>query len=135
MLRRRGPFPVVAEPSSRGNATVGTAYSAGGIAFTLAAGDKWTLATVDSIGNFIACVKTATDGSQTPCAILTDAANATYGPVTTGAYVMGEFNVNAITFDPSWTPELLTTALRLYGIFVKGSVSALDPGNLVQGVV
>ena len=100
------------EPAALPNATVGTAYNSGGIAFTItaggtafAAGDKFSLTTVDSVGNFIESVKTASDGSQTPCAILADAANATNGPVTTGAYVMGEFNVNALTFDPGQSLE------------------------------
>ncbi len=55
------------------NATVGTAYNSGGIAFTITAGgtafvagDSFTLNVVDSIGNFIVSVKTASDGSQNP---------------------------------------------------------------------
>jgi hypothetical protein len=124
------------EGAALNNATTGTAYNNGGIAFTITAGgtafvanDSFTLTVVDSIGNFIVSVKTASDGSQTPCAILADYADATNGPVMTGAYVAGEFNVNAINFDSSWTPELLTTALRLYAIFLKGSVTAVDPVN------
>jgi hypothetical protein len=93
------------------------------------AGDSFTLNVINSIGNFITSVKTASDGSQVPCAILADFADATNGPVTTGAYVMGEFNVNAISYDNSWTPELLTTALRPYSIFLKSVVSAVDPIN------
>ena len=100
-----------------------------------ARGDSFTLTVIDSIGNFIESVKTASDGSQTPVAILADYADATNGPVSTGAYVMGEFNANAISYDSSWTPELLTTALRPYGIFLKGSVSAADPGQPTQPVV
>lgn len=118
--------------------TVGTAYSAGGIAFTLTAGgtaftagDSFTLTVVNSIGNFIASVKTASDGSQVPVAILADYADASSSPVRTGAYVMGEFNVNAITYDTSWTPELLVTALRPYSIFLKSVVSAADAGTAV----
>ncbi len=37
--------------------------------------------------------------------------------------------MNAINYDASWTPELLTTALRQYAIFLKGSVVAADPPN------
>lgn len=119
-------------------ATTGTAYNAGGIAFTItagspvfAAGDSFTLNVINSIGNFIESVKTASDGSQNPCAILADYADATSGPVRTGAYVMGEFNVNAIVYDTSWTPELLVTALRPYSIFLKSVVSAVDAGTAV----
>jgi hypothetical protein len=118
------------------NATVGTAYNNGGIAFTITAGgtafvagDNFTLDVIDSIGNFITSVKTATDGSQVPSAILVDFADATNGPVRTGAYFSGEFNVNAISFDSSWTPQTLLTPLRMFGIFLKSAESAVDPAN------
>jgi hypothetical protein len=119
------------------NATVGTAYSnANGVGFTITAGgtafvagDSFTLQVLDSIGNFIVSVRTASDGSQNPSAILADFADATNGPVTTGGYVMGEFNVNALTYDSSWTPELLVTAMRPYSLFLKTAVSAADPGT------
>lgn len=117
-------------------ATTGAVYSNAGIGFTITAGgtafvagDTFTLTIVDSVGNYIVCVKNASDGSQTPVAILADFADATSGPVRTGAYVMGEFNVNALNFDASWTPETLTTALRPYGIFLKTVVSAVDAGT------
>lgn len=126
------------EGTALANATVGTAYNAGGIAFTLTAGgtafvagDTFTLTVINSVGNYIACVKTASDGSQTPVAILLDNADASSGPVRAGVYVMGEFNVNALTYDASWTPELLTTAMRPYGIHLKSVVSAADAGTAV----
>lgn len=115
--------------------TVGTAYddqvkftlTAGGTAF--AAGDTFTIAVAAGDGNYVECVATATDGSQYPCAILADAADASGGAVATGAYVMGEFNQNAIIYDASWTLSALTTALRKNapGIFLKSFVSAADP--------
>ncbi|MDE2472336.1 MAG: head decoration protein, partial [Bradyrhizobium sp.] len=124
------------EGATLAGATTGAAYSNGGIAFTIAAGatafaagDSFTVNVVDSIGNFIESVKTASDGSQTPVAILADFADATNGPVRTGAYVMGEFNLNALTYDPSWTPEALVNAMRPYSIFLKTVVSAADPGS------
>lgn len=126
------------EGNALANATTGTAYSQSGILFTItaggtafASGDTFTLTVVDSVGNFIECVKTANDGSQTPVAILVDDADASSGAVRTGAYVMGEFNVNALTYDSSWTPELLTTAMRPFGIFLKTVVSAADAGTSV----
>lgn len=116
------------------NATVGTAYSQSGLAFTITAGgtafvagDSFTLEYADSIGNFILSVKTATDGSQTPCAILADYSDASAGPVTAGAYVMAEVNGRALNYDASWNLQTLTSALRPNGIFVKASVSAADP--------
>lgn len=126
------------EGASLAAATTGSAYSNSGIAFTITAGgtafvagDTFTLTVVDSIGNFIACVKTASDGSQTPVAILADYADASSAPVRTGAYVLGEFNINALTYDASWTPELLTTAMRPYGLYLKTVVSAADAGTAV----
>lgn len=130
------------EGTALADATTGTAYTEEGLSFTItagstafAAGDSFTLEVIDSIGNFTESVKTASDGSQTPVAILSDYADASSGPVSTGAYMMGEFNANAISYDNSWTPELLTTALRPYSIFLKGSVSATDPGTATQPVV
>jgi hypothetical protein len=118
------------------DATVGTPYNNGGIAFTITAGgtafvagDSFGIDVIDSIGNFITSVKTATDGSQVPCAVLADLADATNGPVRTGAYMAGEFNVNSINFDSSWTPQTLATPLRQFSIFLKGSVTATDPAN------
>jgi len=116
------------------DATVGTAYSDAGIGFTLtaggtafAAGDKFTLTVEDAVGTYKLSVKTAVDGSQTPVTILADYADASAGPVTTGAYLMAEVNANALNFDPSWDIPTLTAALRPYSIFVKSSVSAADP--------
>jgi hypothetical protein len=116
------------------NATVGTPYVNAEINFTITAGgtafvanDSFTLNALEATGNFILSVKTASDGSQVPSAVLATATNATSGPQLAGAYVMGEFNQNAITFDPSWTIPALQLALRLYGIFLKSSVPAADP--------
>lgn len=116
-------------------ATVGTAYSAEGLQFTITAGatafvagDTFALTVLDSIGNFVLCVKTASDGSQTPTAILVDYASPTTGnPVSAGAYLMGEFNSNAINYDSSWTVPALAAALRPFGIFLKGAIVAAPP--------
>jgi hypothetical protein len=116
------------------NATVGTPYVNAEINFTITAGgtafvanDSFSLNALEASGNFILSVKTASDGSQVPLAILATTTNATVSPQMAGAYVMGEFNQNALTFDPSWTLPGLQAALRQYGIFVKSSVSAADP--------
>lgn len=115
-------------------ATVGTAYASADINFTLTvgatafvAGDSFKVTVENSIGNFIECVKTATDGSQVPAAILADDADASLGPVGTLAYVAGEFNARALIFDVSWTIPTVRTALRSLSMFVKSSVSAADP--------
>ena len=124
------------EGTALGAATVGTPYTSAEINFTITAGatafvagDSFTLTVLDAIGTYIESVRTAVDGSQTPVAILADAADASGGPVTTGAYLAGEFNLNALTFDPSWTPAQLIPALRQYGIFAKSVVSGASPAN------
>ncbi len=115
-------------------ATVGTAYSQSGIGFTLTAGatafvagDTFTIEIEDAVGTYKLSVKTATDGSQIPSAILADYADASAGPVTAGAYVAAEVNARALNFDPSWDIASLRAALRQCTIFVKSSVSAADP--------
>ncbi|MDE3022253.1 MAG: head decoration protein [Pseudomonadota bacterium] len=127
-------FQVVGPNGARlAEATAGVAYAdqidftitAGGTAFV--AGDGFTVTVAAGDGNYIESVATATDGSQVPSAVLADYADASGGAVNTGAYIMGEFNQNAITFDASWTLAALTSALRPLGIFLKSFVSAADP--------
>ena len=78
-------------------------------------------------GNYILSVKTATDGSQTPAAVLADTADASGGAVQCGVYLTGEYNGSALNFDVSWTLVTLKDALRPMGIFVKNAVSAAEP--------
>ena len=124
------------EGNSLGNATVGTAFNNAELGFTITAGgtafvvgDSFTVSYLQTVGNFIPCVKTASDGSQTPVAILADATDSTAGPAKSGAYFMGEFNGRAITFDNSWTLADLTAALSARAIHIKFSVPAADPVN------
>lgn len=93
------------------------------------------LGMVTATGVWIPSVKTATDGSQVPAAILIDQCDTTIvSPQTAGIYVMGEFNFNAITYDVSWgvkgSPAALAalkTAFVPTNIFIKTPVSANDP--------
>ncbi|MDY7560212.1 head decoration protein [Pseudomonas sp. CCC3.2] len=119
-----------------GNATVGTAFTnieinftltAGGTAF--AVGDTFTINVFDVVGTYIQCVRTASDGSQLPVAVLVDYADASAGAVTTGAYLAGELNVAALIYDASWSLPGLVSAMRPYGLFAKTSVSAAPPSN------
>lgn len=116
-------------------ATVGSAYTAEGLSFTITAGataftvgDGFVVTVVDAIGSYQLCVKTATDGSQVPAAILADYGDPSNGPITTGGYVMGEFNLNCLNYDDSWTPELLAFAFPS-PIFIKSAVIAAAPGT------
>jgi len=97
---------------------------------TLAAGTLargTVLGRVTASGAYVESVKTVQDGSEVPCAILADAADASVAPVETGAYLTGEFNANALTYDASWTLSALAQELRKFVIFVKSAVSAADP--------
>lgn len=85
------------------------------------------LGQITTSGNYILSVKTASDGSQVPAAILADTADASGGAVFAPVYLMGEFNSNAISFDASWTVAALKAAMRSFSIFLKTCVSAADP--------
>lgn len=117
-----------------GVATFGTAFSnvqinltitAGGTACV--AGDTFIIAAATGSGSFKKAVASATDGSQTPAAILADFAAASAGDCTGGIYIMGEFNINALTLDPSISVAVAKAAMAPLGIFLKGAVSADDP--------
>jgi hypothetical protein len=82
---------------------------------------------VTASGKYIVSIKTATDGSQVPIAILADDVDATSADAIGGAYQTGEFNVNALIYDTGWTALTLGAALRPYSIFVKSAVIAADP--------
>lgn len=116
------------------DAAAGAAYNQHGLAFTITAGgtafvagDTFTITVEEAAGQYTSCVKTASDGSQTPTAILVDDADGSAGPVEAGAYLMGEFNARRVKYDASWTLPLLRAALRASGIFLHATVSADDP--------
>lgn len=97
---------------------------------TLAAGTLprgSVLGRVTATGQYKLSVAGASDGSQNPSVILADAADASSGAVATGAYVLGEFNANALNFDASWTVATLTPILQPLGLFIKSAVTAADP--------
>lgn len=81
-------------------------------------------------GTYRLSTKAAKDGSQRPMAILADDADASSGPVSAGAYLMGEFNQDALhlyTSETAWTLEEVRPLLRKVGIFLKNPVTAVDP--------
>ena len=121
------------------DATTGTAYAGPDVNFTItaggtafAAGDEFVLTVAQGSG-YVLSKATASDGSQIPVGILADYADASGGAVTTGMYVMGEFNVNYIVPDASWGANaaawgpVLSSMLRNTGIFLKSTVTATDP--------
>lgn len=118
------------------DATAGTAYTSAEISFTITAGatafvvgDRFTISVFDAVGTYVQCVRTATDGSQVPSAVLVDDADATNGPVTAGAYLAGEFNASALIFSSTWTLASLVSAMRPFSLYAKSSISAASPSN------
>lgn len=82
------------------------------------------LGVVTASGKYTLSVKTATDGSENPVAILVDNVDASTADQNGGLYLMGEFNQNHIIIDASWTMAAIKTALRPLAIFLKDSVQA-----------
>ncbi|MCB4615333.1 head decoration protein [Enterobacter asburiae] len=80
------------------------------------------LGVVTASGRYQPSVKTATDGSEVPSAILVDDVDATAGDVLGGVYLMGEFNGHRIIIDNSWTVETVAQALRPSSIFIRDVV-------------
>lgn len=79
------------------------------------------LGRVTATDKYIPCVKTATDGSQTPAAILAVDSDSSAADVATVAYFEGEFAGEKMNIDASWTIATLQAALRQAGsvLFVR----------------
>lgn len=82
------------------------------------------LGKITTSGKYTKSVKTATDGSQNPVAILVDNVDASSADQNGGLYLMGEFNQNRIVYDNTWTVADLKSALRPLAIFLKDSLQA-----------
>ncbi|HFN0788397.1 TPA: head decoration protein [Klebsiella variicola subsp. variicola] len=82
------------------------------------------LGKITASGKYTESVKTATDGSQNPVAILVDNVDASTTDQNGGLYLMGEFNQNRIVYDNTWTVADLKSALRPLAIFLKDSLQA-----------
>jgi hypothetical protein len=118
-----------------GVATFGTAFADAQINFTITAGgtpcvagDAFVLtAAPAAAGIYKFCTAGAVDGSEVPAAILVDFTDPTAGNVNAGVYLMGEFNGNAIVYDPSLSLAGIKAAFTGRGIFIKTAVAADDP--------
>lgn len=112
-----------------GTATVGTPFTSNQLNLTITAGatafvagDAFTVTVSPATDAYSQSVRTATDGTQVPCAILVDNVDTTAGAAMAGVYLMGQFNQNRITFDDSWTIQDLADALRDKSIFLQDSI-------------
>lgn len=117
-----------------GVATFGTTFSDSQITFRITAGgtpcvagDTFILTPATGSGSYKLASAASTDGSENPVAILVDVADATGGDVMADIYVMGEFNVNAMTFGPGINPAAAKAILTPRSIFLKNAVTAADP--------
>jgi hypothetical protein len=70
------------------------------------------LGRVTTSDKYIPCVKTASDGSQTPVAILAVDTDTSAADSVAPAYFVGEFAFEKMTVDASWTLTTLQNALR-----------------------
>lgn len=95
--------------------------------FTLAAGqnlaDLAVCGRITASGLLTLCNPGAADGSQVPVAILVEATNAVSNTAA-AFYVAGEFNIDQLT----WHPSFNTDALRLAAFGVNGSLIMRKPG-------
>ena len=96
--------------------TGGAIYKRGTVLGRIAANDKYTIA-----------LAAATDGSQTPAAILVDDVDCTAADALGGIYQMGEFNINAVILGTGTTAAAAKQALVGSNIYLKTPISAADP--------
>lgn len=87
------------------------------------------LGKVTASGKYIKSATAASDGSQTPVAILADTVDATSADQIAGVYLSGEFNSNALTLGTGWTTATVRDALRPYAIWVKTLASDLGAND------
>lgn len=74
---------------------------------------------ITASGKLIKSVQTAEDGSQVPCAIAVEAVASAGADVIAPAYLAGEFNIAALTWDASWSTDALKLAASNSGLVFK----------------
>lgn len=93
---------------------------------TIASGQVLTrgalLGKITATGEFVLSTSAATDGSQTPIAILGEDVDATGGAQSSFAYIAGDFNENAITFGAGHTAASVRDALAARSIYLHKAV-------------
>lgn len=74
---------------------------------------------ITASGKLIKCVQTAVDGSAVPCAIAVADVASSGADVTGPAYLAGEFNIDALVWDASWSTDALKLAASNSGLVFK----------------
>ena len=94
---------------------------------TIASGSALTkgsvLGRVTASGKFILSESDATDGSETPDAILAEDVDASAEDKQAVVYFSGEFNENALTLGGSFTLDDIRAGLRSKSIFLRKNQS------------
>lgn len=94
---------------------------------TIASGSALTkgsvLGRVTASGKFILSESDATDGSETPDAILAEDVDASEEDKQAVVYFSGEFNENALTLGGSFTLDDIRAGLRSKSIFLRKNQS------------
>jgi hypothetical protein len=90
----------------------------------MVAGDSFTIVIPAGSGKYKLAAAAATDGSQTPVAILGDYTDASGGDVPCAIYATGEFNSNFLTFGTGVTAASAAPSLRVNGIFLRNVLPA-----------
>lgn len=78
-------------------------------------------------GEYVLSLSAASDGSQTPVAILAEDVDATGGDAQGIIYIAGDFNQDKITYGDDHTAASVKAGLRDLGIYLHAPVSAADP--------
>ncbi len=80
------------------------------------------LGKVTATGKYILSAAGASDGSETPVAILAEDTDASGSDVTNvPVYIRGDFNSNALNFGTAHDADSVKDALRDGGIFIKAA--------------
>ena len=106
-----GPFPIITQ-------TVTLAQAAGALK------RGRVLGVVTASGKYLLSASAASDGSQTPSAILVADSDATAGDIAVPVYFAGDFNFHSLTLGTGHTQASITGSLRDASIFIHTSLSA-----------
>lgn len=79
------------------------------------------LGKITASGKLVLSVDTATDGSQTPYAVLNQSTDASGGDKVAPIILCGELNEGALVFGGAHTADSTRDALRDVGIYIKKS--------------
>jgi hypothetical protein len=82
------------------------------------------LGRITASGKYKLSASAAVDGSETPDAVLAEAANAASADVQAVVYFSGEFNENALTLGAGHTVDAVRLVLRAKSLFLRQNQAA-----------